>query len=66
MVIPGRPLQLANARWGHWADRYGLVRDRKAVARILARSALARARYGPAAHGPQGRARLARIVEASA
>jgi hypothetical protein len=47
VVIAGRPLNLANLRlW--WVGRHRLMRDRKNLVAILAGSALARARSGPA------------------
>ena len=47
VTVPGRPLSLANARL-HWAARMRLVRERRGLVRILAQSARASQRLGPA------------------
>lgn len=47
IVVPGRPPNVANLR-GHWSKRARLLARRKALVKVLARSALASARAGVA------------------
>ena len=50
-TIPGRPANLGNARM-HWAERARVVKDQRAVAKIIGNAARARAGLGPA-EGPR-------------